>query len=87
MRLKCDLIFQHIGDKWVGVPVGDDAIGSDFMLQLNDEGHAIVSMMANGTERDAIVARLMDEYEAERSEIEQCVDATIEYLNGQGLII
>lgn len=87
MLLKCELIFQHIGDKWVGVPVGDDAIDSDFMLQLNDTGHSIVEKIAEGAERDDIVARLMDEYDAERCEAEQCVDATITYLKEQGLIV
>lgn len=85
--LKCELIFQHIGDKWVGVPVGDDAIGSDFMLQLNDTGHSIVEKIAEGAELDDIVQRLMDEYDAERSELEQCVDATMTYLKEQGLMV
>lgn len=85
--LKCELIFQHIGDKWVGVPVGDDAIGSDFMLQLNDTGHSIVEKIAEGAERDDIVQLLMDEYDAERSELEQYVDATMACLNDHGLIV
>lgn len=87
MKLKYDFYFQHIGEEWVGVPVGEDSMDFDYMLHLNEVGHDIVEMMSANTTRESIIAGVLDMYDAEREDVEKHVDNVLAYLTEQGLIV
>ncbi|MCQ2221064.1 MAG: PqqD family protein [Prevotella sp.] len=86
MKLKYKFYFQHLGDQWLGVPVGEESSNLNAMLHLNDVGHDIAELLTSDTDREAIIAMLLDTYDAERSVVETYVDESLNSLREQGLL-
>lgn len=87
MKLKYDFFFQQIGDQWAGVPVGIEAVDSNSMLHLNDVGHDIAEILSTDVDRDTLINRLLDMYDADREVITSGVDQALQYLDEQGLLL
>lgn len=86
MKLKYEMIFQHLGDAWVGVPVGEAAVECDVMLSLNDVGHDIMELLVTDTTPDAIVDAMLEQYDAERATVSHYVCETLDLLRSRNLI-
>lgn len=80
MKLKYQFVFQPVGKTYMGVAVGESAKLFSGMLQLNEVGYDIVSLMTEEVSRDEIVDKMLDIYEADRETVEKYVDEVVEYL-------
>lgn len=80
MKLKYQFVFQPVGKTYMGVAVGDSAKQFSGMLQLNEVGHDIVSLMTDEISRDEIVDKMLDIYDADRDTVCKYVDEVVEYL-------
>lgn len=87
MKLKYDFIFQNVGEQWVGIPVGMNAIEYNCVLHLNEVGHDIVEILKEDTDRETLINKILDMYDAQREQVEQSVDNSIKYLIEQNLLI
>lgn len=87
MKLKYQFHFQPVGKIYMGVAVGESARNFHGMLQLNEMGYDIVSLMVKEISRDEIVERLLQVYEPNREKIEEYVDNVVKYLKAQEVLI
>ena len=79
--------FQHVGETWVGVPIGEDADNYDGMLSLNDVGHDILQLLSDDTDADTIVAALLEQYDAEPDVVRPYVIQTLDLLRSHDLLV
>lgn len=86
MKLKYQFYFAQFGTTYAGVTTGDDKDRFPGMLQVNEVGHDIVTMMADDVTRDEIVDRLLEIYEIDRLTAERSVDQVVDYLAEQGVV-
>lgn len=87
MKLKYQFVFQPVGDTYMGVAVGESATQFSGMLQLNDVGYDIVSMMTEDVTKEEVVDKLLDIYDADRDTVMQYVDEVMDYLKAEGVLI
>ena len=87
MRLKYKFHFQPVGKTYVGVVVGEDARHFNKMIQLNEVGHDIVSMMNEETDRDSIVEKIQSQYDVDIATVGKYVDEIIDYLTKEGVLV
>ncbi len=71
----------------MGVAVGDDAKRFNGMLQLNEVGYDIVSLMTNDISKDEIIENILDSYDTDRDTAAQYVDEVIAYLSKEEVLI
>ena len=86
MKLKYHFVFQPIGNIYMGVPVGDSAKLFHGMMQLNEVGYDIVSLMTEEISREEIVEKILEMYDIDRDSALVHVNDVIEYLEGQGVL-
>lgn len=76
-----------MGDTYIGVAVGDDAKRFNGMLQLNEVGYDIVSLMTEDISRDEMIDSILSRYDADRDTVEQYVDEVTDYLAKEEVVI
>ncbi len=86
MKLKYQFVFQPVGKTYMGVAVGESAKLFSGMLQLNEVGYDIVSLMTEEVSRDEIVDKMLGIYEADRETVEKYVDEVVEYLTDNDVL-
>lgn len=86
MKLKYQFVFQPIGKTYMGVPVGESAKEFHGMLQLNEVGYDIVSMMTEEIGRDALADKLQEIYDTDRETALTYIDQVADYLKEQGVL-
>jgi hypothetical protein len=86
MKLKYQFVFQPIGDIYMGVPVGDSAKQFHGMMQLNEVGYDIVSLMTEEICREDIVEKILEMYDVDRETAELYVNDVICYLEEQEVL-
>ncbi len=69
----------------MGVPVGKEAKFHG-MMQLNDVGYDIVSLMTEEISRDELIDKVLEKYDTDRETASLHVDNVIAYLEEQGVI-
>lgn len=62
MKLKYHFSIQHVGDNYMAVASGDDAVRYTGMLRMNEIGKRILELLDQETTIDSIVAQLASEY-------------------------
>lgn len=86
MKLKYQFVFQPIGDIYMGVPVGDSAKQFHGMMQLNEVGYDIVSLMTEDISREEIVEKILEMYDVDREIADLYVNDVISYLEEQEVL-
>jgi len=86
--VKLNLSFEilNLDDEWIAVPVGDDNTQLKGVLKLNEEGAAIMKLLAEDTSEDAIAEELLKEYSAAKEDILTEVHSFVDKLRSSGLI-
>ena len=70
----------------MGVPVGDSAKLFHGMMQLNEVGYDIVSLMTEEISREEILEKVLEMYDIDRDSALVHVNNVIEYLEEQGVL-
>lgn len=86
MKLKYDFCYQPLGDKFIGVAVGDNAGEFSGTLQLDEVGHDIVSHIQGNISRDGLVDAMMAIYDDDRDLVAKYVDQVLDYLASEGIL-
>ena len=84
MKIKDNFIIHDVHGKKIMV----DATARDFkgIFQTNATGSDILIMLRDGLDRDTVVSKMLEKYEAEREVIEKDVDGMIGKLREIGAI-
>lgn len=86
MKLKYQFVFQPLGKTYVGVPVGESAKVFHGMLQLNEVGYDIVSMMKEEISREEMADKLLQIYDTDRETALNYIDQVVDYLKEQEVL-
>ena len=86
MKLKYQFVFQPIGKTYMGVPVGESAKEFHGMLQLNEVGYDIVSMMKEDISREEMADKLQELYDTDRETALTYINQVVDYLSEQEVL-
>lgn len=86
MKLKYKFVFQPLGKTYMGVPVGESAKLFHGMLQLNEVGYDIVSLMTEEISREEMADKLLEIYDTDRETVLTYIDQSVDYLTEQGVL-
>lgn len=86
MKLKYQFVYQPLGKTYVGVPVGESAKVFHGMLQLNEVGYDIVSMMKEEISREEMADKLLQIYDTDRETALGYIDQVVDYLKEQEVL-
>ncbi len=70
----------------MGVAVGESAEQFHGMLQLNEVGYDMVSLMKESISRDEVVEKMLDMYDTDRDTVSKYVDEVVEYLKDNDVL-
>lgn len=62
MKLKKDYVLRQVADTWVILPLGQETIGFNGMLKLNETGALLWKALETGADIDGLVQALKAEY-------------------------
>ena len=68
MKIKENFVLRQVADTWVVLPLGSATLDFNGMLTLNESGVLLWKLLEQGSDRDALVDRLLAEYEVSRQE-------------------
>ena len=86
MKLKYDFYFHPVGEKHVGVAMGEGAREFSGMLELDEVAYDIVSHISDGISRDELIDAMLSIYDDDREVVARCVDKVIAYLTAEGVL-
>lgn len=63
MKIKKDFILRKVADSYVVVPVNKLTLDFNGIINLNETGAFLFEKMQQGTDRESLIAALLDEYD------------------------
>ena len=86
MKIKSGFIIREIAGEYVVVALGAASKIFNGMIKLNETGKFIWEKLALGWEKDAIIAAILLEYDAEKAQVEEDFDCFIKTLQGANIL-
>ncbi len=87
MKLKYQFAVRDVLGCIAAVAIGDDARVYHNVISMNETGKDIFTCIQQGMDEEAIVAKMLEEYEVSEEQLRQEVQALIAKLREEGLII
>lgn len=87
MRLIEDHILRKVHGNVVLVPLSDRETDFNGMIALNHTGEFVCRMLQQDTDRDSLIAGLVQEYDADPEQVEADVDAFLAELDSCHMLI
>ena len=78
MKIKEDFILRKVADSYVVVPVNNMSLDFNGIINLNETGAFLFRIMQNGTSREELISKMLDEYEVTEQKAEKDIDLFIE---------
>lgn len=87
MKLNPDLIHRNIAGEHILIPVGETARAYNGLFVMNPVAHRIWELLEQGTDTNALVPLLLEEYEVDEAVLKADVAEFLEILQRNGLVI
>lgn len=87
MKLNPDLIHRNITGEHILIPVGEMALTYNGIFVMSPVAGRIWELLEQGTDTDALIPALLEEYEVDEATLKSDVDAFIRKLAENGLLI
>ena len=68
MKIKENFLLRPVADTWVVMPIGQEMLDFNGMLNLNETGALLWEKLAEGGDIDALVKALTSEYDVSEEE-------------------
>lgn len=78
MKIKEDFILRKVADSYVVVPVNKMTLDFNGIINLNETGAFLFELLQKGAERDELVDKMLEEYDADREKAEADIDVFIQ---------
>ena len=85
MKLKPGFILREVAGSCVVVPTGAE-LNFNGMISLNETGKFIWQCLENDTDVDAIVAKIISEYDTDEATAKGAVEAFVQKLRSHGFL-
>ncbi len=86
MKIKLDFVLREVAGDILLVPAGKTALDLNGMLTLNEVGADIWNMLPEVENEEEIVRRLLQDYEAEPTQVRADVSEFINRLKELGIL-
>lgn len=86
MNLKKDFVLRQAADTWVVLPLGEATVDFNGMLTLNETGALLWQTLEKHPDREALADALTQNYNVERAEALEDVDAFLAKLAQVGCL-
>lgn len=86
MKIKLDFVLREIAGDILLVPAGKTALDLNGMITLNAMGAELWKMLPEAEDEEALVQRVLDEYDAEPAEVRADVSAFLGRLRELGIL-
>ena len=86
MKIKSDFLLKQIAGSHVVVPIRQRAVDFSGVIKLSETGAFLWEILAQGAERDELIAKLLDEYAVDEATAEADVDRFIAKLREADLL-
>ena len=86
MKIKLEFVLREIAGDILLVPVGKTALDLNGMLTLNEVGAEIWKMLPQVENEEEIVARLVQDYDADPAQVREDVAEFISHLRELGIL-
>ena len=87
MKIKDGFVLEEVGGSYLAVAVGDRTNSFTGLVRLNSTGAYLWNILAeNDVTREALVDKMLSDYEVEREVVERDVDAFCNKLIDNGII-
>lgn len=86
MKFKYKFIIQEVAQLYMAVAIGEGAENFKGMIKLNATGKRIFELLMEGKDVDAVVATLVEEYNAPEADIRASVVAFVDKLKQEGVV-
>lgn len=86
MKIKLEFVLREIAGDILLVPVGKAALDLNGMLTLNEVGAEIWKMLPEVESEEEIVARLVQDYDADPAQVREDVAEFISHLRELGIL-
>lgn len=87
MKLKYDFAVRDICGETVAIAVGEGSRVYHNIISLNETGRDIFKLIQEGNDEDAIVSKMMKEYDVTEAKLRPEVQALVAKLREEGLIV
>ncbi len=78
MKIKEGFVLREVANTWIVLPLEAEIVNFSGMLTLNNSGVILWKLLEKGTDKDALVAALTQEYEVSEEQARQDVDSFID---------
>lgn len=86
MKIKKGFVLRELAGKHVVVAVGEAAREFNGIIRLNNTGAFLWNKLQSGTDDEALVTALLDEYDIDSSTAKQDVSTFVKTIREAGLI-
>ena len=87
MKLKYDFAVREIMGEYVLVPLGDGALGFAGMISTSETGALLAEELKRNVTREALVNRILDEYDVDEQTAAADVDEFLKQLEKLNLLV
>ncbi len=87
MRMKKGFILKNVANKWIVVPIGEEAVHFNGLLTLNESGRILFEQLQeNDVTTEMLVKTLMDYYDVDKMTARMDVEAFMDKLREKELL-
>ena len=86
MKIKNGFVVREIAGQSVVVALGEASKSFNGIIKLNETGCFIWNILAQGAEKNDVVAKLLDEYDVDEETASRDVDAFINSLKENNIL-
>ena len=86
MKVNGNYVLKKVADSYIVVALGGDIVDLNTIISLNDTGAFIWKQLENETEKEAVVAALLAEYDVTKEQAECDVENFIAKMTEAGLL-
>ncbi len=86
MQIKKQFTLREAAGEYLLIPTGKSALDLNGMITTNEVGATIWKLLPNVADEEALVRQILEEYEADESQVRTDVHAFLEQLRGIGIV-
>ena len=86
MKIKEGFVVREIAGECVVLALGEASKSFNGMIKLNESARMLWELLAQGSDKDALIAAMLEQYDVEREIAERDVDRLIELLKGANIL-
>lgn len=87
MKIKSEYILKKIATEFIVVPTGQESVNFNGIISLNGSGALLFETLQKGATRDVLEALLLDTYNVSKEQANIDLEAFLETIRTNGLLI